>query len=265
VKTDDHHPHCTAVRRDEAYHSYADCTCGWRSPHVFIKDAESYAMYHRYSVGETIDNPYLHAFLDPVTDAEIELVSRSSDGLSRHLADHLALMLRRDRLTAQYAWAIPTENVVRRIADLSPICDLGCGTGYWAKLLSDIGARVIAVDSSPPLTGNNHWHRQETGLYRQPVQIQHFIDIVPCDARTYDVPADHALMLCWPPFGDDMAAVALDRYRGDNVVYIGEHDGCTGDEKFHEALAERWQLTACYEIPQWNGLHDDVHVYRRAT
>jgi len=39
--------------------------------------------------------------------------------------------------------------------------------------------------------------------------------------------------------------------------------GCTGDDGFHAALAEQWELTASYEIPQWHGIHDDVCVYVR--
>jgi hypothetical protein len=74
-------------------------------------------------------------------------------------------------------------------------------------------------------------------------------------------------MLCWPPYADGMAQQALARYGGARVIYIGEDEGgCTGDDDFHAALAEQWKLTASYEIPQWDGLHDDVRVYvRRAS
>jgi hypothetical protein len=74
-------------------------------------------------------------------------------------------------------------------------------------------------------------------------------------------------MLCWPPYADGMAQQALARYEGARVIYIGEGEGgCTGDDVFHAALAEQWKLAASYEIPQWDGLHDDVRVYvRRAS
>lgn len=246
--------HRTVVQRD-----HAECTCGWRSPDVFW-DPASLATWHRLAIGETIDNPYLRAFLAPITPDEIE-------ALGPHGSAFSAARVRRYRLAAQYAWAIPTENVVRKIAELSPICDLGCGTGYWAKLLGDVGAGILAVDADPPLDGANHWHRREVvpafAQARQPVEICHFVDVVRGDARSFDVPSDHALMLCWPPYASDMAAVALARYRGQNVIYIGEHGGCTGDDRFHEMLAAQWDEIAYYEIPQWDGLHDNVRVYAR--
>src|SRR5262249_778993 len=75
---------------------------------------------------------------------------------------------------------------------------------------------------------------------------------------------EHTLMLCWPPYEDHMAALALERYRGTRVIYIGEGaGGCTGNDAFHAALAEQWDLVTSHEIPQWQGLHDEVDVYAR--
>jgi SAM-dependent methyltransferase len=257
----DSDPHCTAVNREgSTYSGHAECTCGWRSPSTFFGDAEQLATWHRLAVGETIDNPYLRAFLSPITSAELQTLGMLRSEL---LSDCLAGRARRDRLTAQYAWAIPTEIVIRKLAELSPICELGCGTGYWAKLLGEVGARMIAVEPRPPLSGDNHWHRNNAGLSKQLVEIRHFVELTRGNAQTFDVPQDHALMLCWPPYNDDTAAVALDRYRGQTVIYIGEHGGCTGDDVFHEALDAKWALEARYEIPQWEGLHDAVFVYRR--
>jgi SAM-dependent methyltransferase len=245
--TIDRESHCTTVQD-----GYAECTCGWRSVRVFW-NAERLAMWHRLSISEAIDNPYLHAFLAPIADAEVT-----------ELGTFGSMFMRRDRLTAEYAWAIPTEIVLTLLAELSPICDLGCGTGYWARLLTDVGAHVIAVDANPPLEKANHWHRSEAGLTKQPAVIRHFTDIIRGDAATFDVPADHTLMLCWPP-RDNMAAEALARYQGNHVIYVGEYDGCTGNDTFHEMLAVQWNQVACYRIPQWEGLHDDVRVYARKS
>ena len=249
--------HCTAVHGDRA-----TCTCGWRSPPLvfsFDDGAERFATWHRLSVESTIDNPLLTKFLAPVTPGELE-VTMKIFGERTSFAEDFAHRERRDRLTAQYAWAIPIEPVLQRLADLSPICDLGCGTGYWADLLEKAGARkVLAVDSSPPLDAKNHYHRFERG-----VDIRHYVHVVRGDANTFNVPASHALMLCWPTYGTAMAANALKRYRGDRVIYIGEgFGGCTADDAFHNALEKCWKLTAHYDIPQWPGIHDSVRVYER--
>jgi SAM-dependent methyltransferase len=243
--------HCTTVCDGRA-----ECTCGWHSPRVF-GDPGPLATWHRCAIGETIDNPYLQSFLAPSTKAELS-------ALGPYGIEHNVMWARRDRLAAEYAWGIPTESVLRRLAELSPICDLGCGTGYWAKLLRDVGADVLAVDANPPLEDTNHWHRRKAGILGQPVDIRHFVDVVKGDAATFDVTPEQTLMLCWPPYANGMAQQALARYGGTRVVYVGEGDGgCTGDDGFHAALAEQWELTASYEIPQWNGIHDDVRVYVR--
>lgn len=201
-----------------------------------------------------LDNPYLDAFLAPPSEADLSQL-RAVFGDHHFVRDSFLLSnIRRDRLTSKYAWAIPTEEAVRRIARLSPICDLGCGTGYWAHLLAQAGAKVVAVDSEPPQDGMNHWHS---------ARIQHF-PLVEEDAATYDVPRDHALMLCWPPYSDPMAVTALRRYRGSRVIYVGEGvGGYTADDSFHHAIATRWKLAELIDIPQWPGVHDRVHVYER--
>jgi SAM-dependent methyltransferase len=269
--------HCTTVEADLRYGTVVDCTCGWRSVQLLYPwDAEKYALTHRLAVAALIPNPLLDAWLAPPTAAEL-----NERGLLIH-------MRRREVLTSQYAWAIPTEGVIRALAELSPICDLGCGTGYWASLLQQAGAEVLAVDAAPPLEGANHWHREQRpriwstppthndldftklsndelrSVLDAPPPIAHFTEIVRGDAATFDVPSGHALMLCWPPYDDPMAEAALSRYRGDCVIYIGESAlGCTGSDAFHAQLEQDWKEVATYEIPQWQGIHDAVYVYRR--
>lgn len=73
-------------------------------------------------------------------------------------------------------------------------------------------------------------------------------------------------MLCWPPYDAEMATRALARYKGSCVIYIGEGaGGCTGDDDFHAELAAKWNLATSCEIPQWDGLHDEVFVYVRSS
>ena len=239
--------HVTVVKVVTAYDTYVDCTCGWRSLRGPSWDSEALARWHYLAAGATIPNPLLDAFLATETAEELTACA----GI-RHIVPYA----RRRVLTSRYAWAIPTELVIRRLAELSPICDLGCGTGYWASLLQAAGATVLAVDAAPPASDKDHWHKPDEHL-------QHFTDVVPGDAATFDVPTDHALMLCWPPYANPMAAVALARYRGQRVIYVGEHGGCTADEAFHDALTTLWHEVARYEIPQWSGIHDYVTVHER--
>ena len=55
----------------------------------------------------------------------------------------------RHRLSHRYSWAIPTEPALAALAGLSPILEVGAGTGYWAALRHGRGARVTALDLHP--------------------------------------------------------------------------------------------------------------------
>ncbi len=251
----------------------AICSCGWASERdwpraaVVAASAEHKKSEHARQAAKSteppIHNPYLDAFFAPTSDAERALLPLplQSDLIAEY--DDFLKWLRRNRLVNAYAWAIPTEAVIRTIARRSPICDMGCGTGYWAHLLEQAGARVLAVDPTPPTDNENHWHRAKTRSSQELVELRHYVAITRGDAETFDVPADHTLLLCWPPYGQPMAEVALARYRGDCVIYIGEKGGCTATDAFHEALTAEWNLVEEHDIPQWSGIHDAVYVYER--
>lgn len=76
-----------------------------------------------------MNNPYLDAVSAPVFEAERDQIATRHGVIVAALDGFLLGFLRREILTNRYAWTIPTEHVVRRLAQLSPICDMGCGTG----------------------------------------------------------------------------------------------------------------------------------------
>lgn len=190
------------------------------------------------------------AVQNPYWDA-VQKVQREHDWL---WADQINPASRRD-LVLEYAWAIPTTNAVAMLLPYGPFVEIGAGTGYWAWMLAQMGADVVAYDEAPPSLGiNSYGHKREWF----PVQFGG-----PHMARRH---SDRTLLLCWPPYAGAMALSALRAYRGSALVYIGEGpDGCTGCEKFHATLQRRWELVESIDIPQWAGMHDRIHVYRRAV
>lgn len=156
----------------------------------------------------------------------------------------------RTKMVEQYAWAIPCEEALAVLTDLSPIVEVGAGGGYWAMLLRDRGATVEAFDKEP---GDNHyvkrlWTPVRPGRPREALRAgrEHW-----------------TLFLCWPPLGSPMAEDALALHRGRYVVEIGETDGCTGTNEFYDQLEESYSLKREVALPQWPGIHDTLKVWER--
>ncbi len=76
---------------------------------------------------------------------------------------------------------------------------------------------------------------------------------------------DRTLLLCWPPYDDDVASYApLRAYQGEFMIHIGEgNEGATGSVRFHRELGLNWTLAEQIDLPHWPGLRDRVLVYRR--
>jgi len=192
-----------------------------------------------------MNNPYL----DEINELKEKAKSTQPVGFRSHYAAGMEIWQHRRELAKKYAWAIPDETAIHLIAELEPIVEIGAGTGYWAWLLRQCGVHIKPYDRKP---GKNHWVE---GLWTGVIAGG------PRNAKRYP---DHALMLCWPLYDDRMAFECLSRYTGDTVVYIGEGSGgCTGDDKFHAMLYERFAEVKQHDIPKWWGLHDSLEIWRR--
>lgn len=182
-------------------------------------------------------------------------------------------------LVARYAFAIPTDDVLRHICDAAPdgIVEVGAGTGYWARLLDDRGCRVRAYDIAPPPSPENHWFASSTPWHEVGAGNEDVVDSAP--------PA--ALLLVWPTRNETWATAAAQRYYaagGSTLVYVGEGPGGrSGDDTFHAVVGEiaeclncnygvetvpcicgitpLWQRVAELQIPAWPGYHDTVRLY----
>jgi hypothetical protein len=161
-------------------------------------------------------------------------------------------------LIKRYAFAIPSDRAIAELARLSPLVEIGAGRGYWAYLLRQAGADVLAFDTYPPQYRDCGWWQPEDG--------EPWTEILRGGPeRTARYP-ERTLFLCWPPYSSDMAARALRAYRGRTLAYVGEGaGGCTGDRAFHRQLARQWRLVKAITLPHWSGIYDDLMIYRRRT
>jgi len=170
-------------------------------------------------------------------------------GFDRWIEAHNA----RDALTARYAWAIPNEQALRILVRRAPIVEIGAGLGYWAMLLSERGADVVAYDKTPAGSKRpNRWFEAGRKSW-SPVKYG--------GATAAKRHGDRTLFLCWP-YMNSMAARALAVYTGSTVVYIGEcRGGCCANDAFFKALNKGWDAVDGCKLLQWPGIHDELVVW----
>jgi len=147
----------------------------------------------------------------------------------------------RDEWVKQYAWAIPTEKAIQKLCDLSPIVEIGAGTGYWASLVKQLGGEIVCYDK---FLNHNKWF---SVLQGGPEVLSKY--------------PDYTLFLCWPPYATSLAFDCLKAYQGKHFVYVGEDDsGCTGCDDFHELRHKQFVEIEEIKIPQYHGIHDCMFI-----
>jgi hypothetical protein len=159
------------------------------------------------------------------------------------MPEHVQLSVRKKLIWA-YSWAVPSLEAILAIAELSPIVELGAGSGYWAWLLRQAGAEVIALDQNaeaPP-----HWTAVQSG-----------------NAGQLSAYGKRNLFLCWPSYQEPMAAEALIASTGGWIAYVGEMNGRTADEEFHRLLKQNFALRREIEIPCWPGFRDRLYIFEK--
>jgi SAM-dependent methyltransferase len=167
--------------------------------------------------------------------------------------DSVFRMLKERRaLCRQYSFAIPSDEAIDALVGISPLVELGAGTGYWAMLITQRGGQVIAVDKNPG-EGNKYQFTHSYAKVREGgVEVLGAI-------------GDHLnLFLCWPNYDNDFAYNCLRSFRGKIVAYAGEPEGgCTANDRFFELLRREWSLLDKLALPQWFGINDGLFFYAR--
>lgn len=152
-------------------------------------------------------------------------------------------------------WSVTKESIAtiaKTTLELDPngeLLEIGSGRGLSALFLSQYpGIKMFPTDIKP---------RKETFTT---IEIIDVIDAIKKykDAKT--------MLLAWPPmlgqFGEDMSYKAITNFNGNQIIYIGEPDGCcTGHPTFFEVLREKWVLKRRLPIPRFTGIIDSLYIY----
>ena len=157
-------------------------------------------------------------------------------------------------MRTKYSFAIPCDDAIEKVLQYSPLVEIGAGNGYWANVIASNGGDVVAYDHIPPRDGGNVF-------FEKPNQ---WFDVQKGGPERIAAHRDRTLFICWPEYREPMAYDCVKTYKGRYLIYVGEGwGGCTGDDKFHELLKDKWNLLDRINIPQWDGIHDFMYVYRR--
>lgn len=181
----------------------------------------------------------------------------------------------------RYGFSIPSDEALQAVAGFSPrgVVEIGAGTGYWSRLLYELGVDVVAYDLAPPPSPTNRWFAGSQPWYW----------VRRGDETVVDLHPDRTLLIVWPTRNDTWAARASERFHqagGQRFAYVGEGPGGrTGDDCLHAVLGgydrcwmcaygvanapcicsirARWRRRASMELTHWDGMHDDLHLYDR--
>ncbi len=193
------------------------------------------------------------------------------------------LVERREQLIRRYSFAVPTPEAIDLVAQVADngVIEIGAGTGYWARALSDEGIDVIAYDIHPPPSSENAWFG---GCHP-------WFAVRRGDEREVASSPDRALLLVWPTRADTWVADAVRLYHaagGHCVVYVGEPPGGrTGDDALQKLLGNLSTCAACaygavsamclcstptlfepnrqVPLPNWPDSHDRLSVHHRLS
>ena len=155
-------------------------------------------------------------------------------------------------LVHSYSEAIPTLKALQLLASLSPLVEIGAGIGYWARLLADCGADIVASDIAAP--DSNSWTAGS----------QPWTTVIVCDALTaVRRHPDRVLFACWPPRPTGYKSTVLPVYEGRTLALITDDPLDTGHDPLYGSLERDWSLSQRLDLPHWPARHDSLMIWRR--
>lgn len=166
----------------------------------------------------------------------------------------------RSRLRSHYAYAIPNDAAIDTLVDLSPIVEIGAGTGYWAMVIERAGGEVTALDACPAESPDDNGYIGERTYHDVRQGTHHAAKCFP----------EHTLFLCWPDdFNQETgwSDQALENYLnagGDTLALVSEgKNGAAGSDRLFELARNQMEESERVALPQYPSLHDDLVFYER--
>lgn len=157
----------------------------------------------------------------------------------------------------EYAFAVPSDPILKILKSYSPLIEMGAGSGYWAYLLTKLKCDIIPYDGYPPSKKSpfgkkNEWFTREWMPIKKgfPKLLTSF--------------TNRNLFLCWADYDTPFGYECVKNFKGKYALIITEGEGgCIGDDAFHRYLDKHYEELETHGIHNWYGIHDYLAIYKR--
>lgn len=192
-----------------------------------------------------------------------QVIPRRAGGTDQNLFN-----LATQRLKEMFSQSVPNAAALAALAEVGPLLEMGCGTGYWAMLLrEDRGVDILAYDLDPPTANGHNIHHPHVWT-----EVVHGgVEVLADGAH-----ADRALLLSWPTndASDTWDVECLDAFAGSIVCYVGTFNvgplataldfktTCSTDD-FQTKLQGEFDLIKTVALPVWPLVDDNLTIWKR--
>jgi hypothetical protein len=155
-----------------------------------------------------------------------------------------------------YCYSLPCAEAIEAFRKFArpPLMDVMAGSGWWAKILNEVGIETEAIDKC-----------LEDNMY---IKKKHF-DIKYGDAIEFigGLTSPRDIILSWPPYEGADAYYALCKLPiGSRVFYMGEGvGGCTGELCMFRCFEKNFKSLCEVMLPQFFGMHDYLEVFEKVN
>ena len=162
-------------------------------------------------------------------------------------------------LVNKYSWAIPDTRAIRILSAFAPLIEIGCGLGYWGRLLHDSGVDIISVDRLGPRRDSWTYVVKGGPLLLQKPFLQ-----------------GRNLFLCYPDEDGNLGSLCLQHFSGEYIIHVGEllitgtqcgfpqrPWGRTTSADFQVKLYENFHCIVAAALPSYPVGKDYITVWKR--
>jgi hypothetical protein len=164
------------------------------------------------------------------------------------------LRLARKAFIRQWGFSIPCAESVAELVQLSPLVEIGAGSGYWSALVAGADGDVIATDA---IAEGSPGYGLTVGLHTK-IEALDAVEAV----RRYP---ERNVFCSWPTQDADWCAEAAQAMcAGRRLALVGQpRGGETGSPRLFDVLETDFTEERRIVIPQFPGVQEVFTVHRR--